>query len=350
MADSELPNYEMADTRRRSLSSSSAKEARLKREAQFEDQLRKINSPLVNEYVNTNSSSRRKSKDYGKRTAQPPLADAMEAYMVRRLRQLSTGLTGGSHEVTQLEQQLSGLSPRVLSLAQQLFNVAEQELGITEHIVSPSPSDSQPLHEALCDLSERLHEQDHGVPAQEPVEPEAMQMLQGALVTLAEENMLLQQRVYQLEHIALAAALAPVNTAAASTPPESPPVHSTPAPASALKRPQRQDDRTPPSPLAASRLEWAESTPDTRGDELDDDTPPKPTRLSLGGDLDARLNKYMKETTREVTPNNEPKSRKNNDPKPRKVSFDAWYDSPSQTRANETWKTRIENQDDAAIH
>ena len=63
-------------------------------------------------------------------------ADAMEAYMVRRLRQLSTGLTGGSHEVTQLEQQLSGLSPRVLSLAQQLFNVAEQELGITEHVRS----------------------------------------------------------------------------------------------------------------------------------------------------------------------------------------------------------------------
>lgn len=290
MADAELPN-----SRRRSISSSSAKEARLKREAQFENQLRKINSPLVSEYVNTNSSSRRKSKEYGKRTAQPPLADAMEAYMVRRLRQLSTGLTGGSHEGSQIEQQLSGLSPRVLSLAQQLFDVAEQELGITEHIVSPSPSDSQPLHEALCDLSERLHEQDHGVAAQEAVEPEAMQMLQGALVALAEENVLLQQRVYQLEHIALAAALAPVNTIAASTPPESPPVHSTPAPASAVKRPQQQDDRTPPSPLAASRLEWAESTPDGRGDELDDDTPPKPTRLSLGGDLDARLNKYMKE-------------------------------------------------------
>ena len=33
-----------------------------------------------------------------------------------------------------------------------------------------------------------------GVPAQEAVEPEAMQMLQGALVALAEENVLLQQR------------------------------------------------------------------------------------------------------------------------------------------------------------
>ena len=58
--------------------------------------------------------------------------------MVRRLRQLSTGLTDGSYEGTQLEQQLSGLSPRVLSLAQQLFDVAEQELGITEHVRSPS--------------------------------------------------------------------------------------------------------------------------------------------------------------------------------------------------------------------
>ena len=48
-----------------------AEAALLKREAQFENQLRRINSSLVSEYVNANSSSRRKGQDCGKRTAQP---------------------------------------------------------------------------------------------------------------------------------------------------------------------------------------------------------------------------------------------------------------------------------------
>lgn len=319
-----MTNAELLEASPKKPYSSLAKEARLKREAEFDAALLKINSPVVT----SNTSTRRKShsaRRNSKVDQEPPLADAMEAYFCARLRQMSTRKLAAVD--AKLEERLSNQSPRVLSLAQQLFSAAEQELGITEAdgnntSQGDNVDQNQQLQAALCDLSGRLHQQDHGASenSEASTPDDAMDILQGALVSLAEENMALQERVLQLEHIALAAALAPAETNASSTPPESPPVHSTPQTGGTPGGRSRAQDRTPPSPLAASRLQWADSTPEVRSMGLDDDTPSKPPRLALEGDLDARVEKYMKESNRK-------KGDPRNQPQPRKVDFDSWYET-----------------------
>merc|ERR1712070_860610 len=95
---------------------------------------------------------------------------------------------------------------------------------------------------------------------------------------MAEENLALQQRIEQLEHIALAAALA-VDEAVAplSTPPRSP------EPFTAHQTPGMSDKYlTPPSPIKSSRLNFrTEVTPDVPTEDLAQVTPPKMSKLDL---------------------------------------------------------------------
>merc|ERR1711865_165273 len=102
-----MTNAELLEASPKKPSSSPAKEARLRREAEFDAALLKINSPVVTSNTSTRRSSaaRRNSKF----AQEPPLADAMEAYFCARLRQLSTRKSAAVD--TKLEERLSNQSP-----------------------------------------------------------------------------------------------------------------------------------------------------------------------------------------------------------------------------------------------
>eukprot|EP00658_Telonema_sp_P-2_P064230 TRINITY_DN5314_c0_g1_i1.p1 TRINITY_DN5314_c0_g1~~TRINITY_DN5314_c0_g1_i1.p1 ORF type:complete len:270 (-),score=75.20 TRINITY_DN5314_c0_g1_i1:419-1228(-) len=216
------------------------------------------------------------------------------------------------------EKDLGNQSQKILDMAQAFFAEAEREIYGDAPAEAPlretaGDMSKEDLQAAVRDLAARLEHQDRGQQERREQEEDAMGLMQGALVELAEENVMLQTRLAELEHIALAAALAPTPgpspRIAASTPPQSP-----------SQNPLGSEYVTPPSPLKASRLDFqtvagdSNQTPEVASDTMDGTTPPKISKLDLqqqGGNR-SPLQKAVDEATAEVV---------SSIPSPRKVNI-----------------------------